>query len=153
MGTRSRLPSRPTPRARQLARPEPGLRHRQQTSKGDSNDRNRSLHVDVAIVAAFAGGGRAPPGPLAQTTEKEWHSTVDANLTATFLTLKSFLPGMIGRRGGSIVTMASSAARFPTGAPAPCAAAKAGVIVLTARSQTRSAAITSESTAWPRTRC
>jgi 3-oxoacyl-[acyl-carrier protein] reductase len=83
------------------------------------------------VVAAFAGGGRARPGPLAQTTEEEWHSTVDANLTATFLTLKSFLPGMIERRGGSIVTMASSAARFPTGAPTPYAAAKAGVIVLT----------------------
>jgi 3-oxoacyl-[acyl-carrier protein] reductase len=87
----------------------------------------------VGIVAAFAGGGRARPGPLAQTTEEEWHSTVDANLTATFLTLKSFLPGMIERGGGSIVTMASSAARFPTGAPAPYAAAKAGVIVLTSQ--------------------
>ncbi len=85
----------------------------------------------VEVVAAFAGGGRARPGPLAQTTGEEWHSTVDANLTAAFLTLKSFLPGMIDRRGGSIVTMASSAARFPTGAPAPYAAAKAGVIVLT----------------------
>jgi 3-oxoacyl-[acyl-carrier protein] reductase len=85
----------------------------------------------VEVVAAFAGGGRARPGALAQTTEEEWHSTVDANLTATFLTLKSFLPGMIERGGGSIVTMASSAARFPTGAPAPYAAAKAGVIMLT----------------------
>jgi NAD(P)-dependent dehydrogenase (short-subunit alcohol dehydrogenase family)/quercetin dioxygenase-like cupin family protein len=70
----------------------------------------------VGVVAAFAGGGRARPGPLAQITEEEWHSTVDANLTATFLTLKSFLPGMIERGGGSFVTMASSAARFPTGA-------------------------------------
>jgi 3-oxoacyl-[acyl-carrier protein] reductase len=87
----------------------------------------------VGIVAAFAGGGRARPGPLAQTSEEEWHSTVDANLTATYLTLKSFLPPMIERGGGSIVTMASSAARFPTGAPAPYAAAKAGVIVLTSQ--------------------
>ena len=84
----------------------------------------------VEVVAAFAGGGRARPGPVAQTSEEEWHSTVDANLTATFLTLKSFLPGMIERGGGSIITMASSAARFPTGAPAPYAAAKAGVIML-----------------------
>src|SRR5919205_432077 len=58
----------------------------------------------VGIVAAFVGGGRARPGPLAQTTEEEWHSTVHANLTATFLTLKSFLPGMIERGSGSIVT-------------------------------------------------
>src|SRR5215212_52019 len=85
----------------------------------------------AGVVAAFAGGGRARPGPVAQITEEEWHSTVDANLTATFLTFKSFLPGMIERGRGSIVTMASSAARFPTGAPTPYAAAKAGVIMLT----------------------
>lgn len=85
----------------------------------------------VAVVAAFAGGGGARPGPVAQTTEEEWHSTVNGSLTATFLTLKSFLPGMIERGSGSIVTMASSAARTPTGAPAPYAAAKAGVVMLT----------------------
>lgn len=42
----------------------------------------------VEVVAAFAGGGEARPGPVAQTTEEEWHSTVDGSLTATFLTLK-----------------------------------------------------------------
>jgi 3-oxoacyl-[acyl-carrier protein] reductase len=85
----------------------------------------------VGILAAFVGGGRARPGPLAQTTEEDWHSTVDGSLTATFLTLKAFLPGMTERGGGSVVTMASSAARVPTGAPAPYAAAKAGVVMLT----------------------
>lgn len=85
----------------------------------------------ASVLAAFAGGGGARPGPVAQITEKEWHSTVDGSLSATFLTLKSFLPGMIERGGGSIVTMASSAARTPTGAPAPYAAAKAGVVMLT----------------------
>jgi 3-oxoacyl-[acyl-carrier protein] reductase len=85
----------------------------------------------VGIVAAFVGGGRARPGPLAQTTEEDWQSTVDGSLTATFLTLKAFLPGMTERGGGSVVTMASSAARVPTGAPAPYAAAKAGVVMLT----------------------
>ena len=85
----------------------------------------------VGVVAAFAGGGGARPGPVAQITEEEWHSTVDGSLTATFLTLKSFLPGMIERGGGSIVTMASSAARITTAAPAPYAAAKAGVVMLT----------------------
>jgi 3-oxoacyl-[acyl-carrier protein] reductase len=85
----------------------------------------------LGVVAAFAGGGAARPGALAQTTEEEWHSSVDGSLTATFLTLKSFLPGMIERGGGSVVTMASSAARVPTGAPAPYAAAKAGMVMLT----------------------
>jgi 3-oxoacyl-[acyl-carrier protein] reductase len=85
----------------------------------------------VSIVAAFAGGGRARPGPLAQTTEEGWHSTVDGSLTATFPTLKSFLPGMIERGQGAIVNMASSAARVITPTPAPYGAAKAGVIMLT----------------------
>jgi len=82
------------------------------------------------VLVAFAGGGIARPGPTVGMGEEEWRSTVDANLTATFLTVRSFLPGMIERGGGSIVLMASSAARFPTSAPAPYAAAKAGVIML-----------------------
>jgi 3-oxoacyl-[acyl-carrier protein] reductase len=84
------------------------------------------------VVAAFVGGGRARPGPVTDVPEEDWHSTVDGTLTATFLTLKSFLPGMIERGRGAILTMASSAARLPgLGAPAPYVAAKAGVIMLT----------------------
>jgi 3-oxoacyl-[acyl-carrier protein] reductase len=63
----------------------------------------------VDFVAAFAGSGSARPGPVHELSEEEWHSTVDGNLTATFLTLKTFLPGMIERRAESIVTMASLA--------------------------------------------
>jgi 3-oxoacyl-[acyl-carrier protein] reductase len=84
------------------------------------------------VLAAFVGGGRARPGPVADVPEEDWRSTVDGSLTATFLTLKSFLPGMIQRGRGAIVTMASSAARLPgLGAPAPYVAAKAGVVMLT----------------------
>jgi len=84
------------------------------------------------VLAAFVGGGRARPGPVADIPQEDWRSTVDGSLTATFLTLKSFLPGMIQRGRGAIVTMASSAARLPgLGAPAPYMAAKAGVVMLT----------------------
>jgi 3-oxoacyl-[acyl-carrier protein] reductase len=82
------------------------------------------------VLVAFAGGGQIRPGPTARITEEEWRSVVDANLTATFFAVKSFLPAMIARGGGSIVTMASTAARLPSGAPTPYAAAKAGVIML-----------------------
>jgi 3-oxoacyl-[acyl-carrier protein] reductase len=86
----------------------------------------------VEVLAAFVGSGRARPGPVADVPEEDWRSTVDGSLTATFLTLKSFLPGMSQRGRGAIVTMASSAARLPgLGAPAPYVAAKAGVIMLT----------------------
>ena len=86
----------------------------------------------VEVLAAFVGGGRARPGPVAGIAEEDWRSTLDGSLTATFLTLKGFLPGMLERGRGAIVTMASSAARLPgLGAPAAYVAAKAGVVMLT----------------------
>lgn len=85
----------------------------------------------VDIVVVFAGGGRGRPTPIAQTSLDDWQAIIDSNLTATFLTLRSFLPGMIERRQGSIITMASLAGRLPTPAAAAYAAAKAGIMMLT----------------------
>jgi 3-oxoacyl-[acyl-carrier protein] reductase len=86
----------------------------------------------VDVLVANAGGNRAPPGPLEELTEAAWRSVVDVNLTATFLTLKSFLPGMKQRRRGSIVTISSAAARRPhEQSPIAYAAAKAGIQLLT----------------------
>jgi 3-oxoacyl-[acyl-carrier protein] reductase len=86
----------------------------------------------VDVLVANAGGNPVRPGPVEQVTEEGWLATVEANLTATFLTVKSFLPGMKERGAGSIITMSSAAARRPTVAsPVPYAAAKAGIEVLT----------------------
>ena len=84
----------------------------------------------VEVLAAFAASGGPLPGPTAEITEEGWRSAIDGNLTSAFLSLKSFLPGMIERGSGSIVTMASSAGRVPTQAPTAYAAAKAGVVML-----------------------
>src|SRR5215471_7994232 len=52
--------------------------------------------------------------------------------TETFLTIKSFLPGMKERKAGSVITISSSAGRKPhPNAPLPYSAAKAGIQVLT----------------------
>lgn len=83
------------------------------------------------LLLAFAGGGSGRPVALADITEQDWRSSIDNNLTSTFFTLKSFLPAMIARGGGSIVTMASAGGRVASGAPAGYGAAKAGVIMLT----------------------
>ena len=87
------------------------------------------------VLGAFVGAGGPPPGPTAQITELEWDAALRGNLTSTFLTLRCFLPGMVERGHGSIVTMASSAARVtggvPIGAPTGYAVAKAGVVRLT----------------------
>jgi 3-oxoacyl-[acyl-carrier protein] reductase len=86
----------------------------------------------VDILVANAGGNPVRPGPIEQLTEAEWRQSVDVNLTATFLTVKAFLPGMKQRGRGEIITMSSAAARRPTTqTPAAYAAAKAGIELLT----------------------
>ncbi len=86
----------------------------------------------VDILIANAGASLTKPGLLEEISEEGWRASVEANLTATFLTLKSFLPGMKQRRRGSIVTVSSAAARRPhPHSPIPYAAAKAGIQMLT----------------------
>lgn len=81
------------------------------------------------VLIAYA-GGFAAYSPAHLIEEAEWRAVIDANLTTTFLTVKSFLPGMIQRRRGSIITMASNAARFlDILTTAPYAAAKAGIMM------------------------
>src|SRR5262245_29709722 len=48
----------------------------------------------IDVLVANAGGNPAPPQPLDEMSEEDWRATVDSNLTATFLTLRSILPGM-----------------------------------------------------------
>src|SRR5580704_17399465 len=86
----------------------------------------------VDILVANAGGSFSPPGPIEDTSEEAWRASIDGNLTSTFLTIKSVLPGMKARRRGNIVTMSSSAGRraHPR-SPVPYAAAKAGIELLT----------------------
>jgi 3-oxoacyl-[acyl-carrier protein] reductase len=84
---------------------------------------------ETEILIAYAGGfGRYTAAHT--ISEEEWHQVIESNLTATFLTVKSFLPGMLAREAGAIVTMASNAARFlDIPLTASYAAAKAGVMM------------------------
>jgi 3-oxoacyl-[acyl-carrier protein] reductase len=86
----------------------------------------------VDILVANAGGNPTPPGPLEDIPLDGWQATVHGNLTATFLTLRCFLPGMKQRNRGEIITMSSTAGRRPhPQSPIPYAAAKAGIQLLT----------------------
>jgi 3-oxoacyl-[acyl-carrier protein] reductase len=97
----------------------------------------KALRADVEdklgaaqILLAFAGGFGART-PLLETELDEWNAVVESNLTSTFLTLREFAPGMVERGSGSIVTMASNAARFlDIQLTASYAAAKAGIVML-----------------------
>jgi 3-oxoacyl-[acyl-carrier protein] reductase len=86
----------------------------------------------VDVLVANAGGNPIPPGPVEEISEEGWRAAVDSNLTATFLTIKSFLPGMKERKSGNIVTVSSAAGRRANPrSPVPYAAAKAGIQILT----------------------
>jgi 3-oxoacyl-[acyl-carrier protein] reductase len=86
----------------------------------------------VDVLVANAGGSAARPGPIEDISEESWRADIDGNLTATFLTIKCFLPGMKERGTGSIITMSSAAARRAHAQTLVAyAAAKTGVQILT----------------------
>jgi 3-oxoacyl-[acyl-carrier protein] reductase len=86
----------------------------------------------IEILVTSAGGSFTQPGPVEDIPEEGWRASVDGNLTSTFLTIKSFMPGMKRRRSGSIITISSVAGHRPhSKAPIPYSAAKAGIEILT----------------------
>jgi 2-dehydro-3-deoxy-L-fuconate 4-dehydrogenase len=96
--------------------------------------------ADIAAAAAGAGAvdilcncaGFVHQGSILEATEDEWAFGFDLNVRSTFRTIRAFLPGMLGRGGGSIVNIASVASSLK-GVPgrAVYSATKAAVIGLT----------------------
>jgi 3-oxoacyl-[acyl-carrier protein] reductase len=72
-----------------------------------------------------------PPSPL-EVDDGEWEETLRVNLSAPFVLCRELLPGMIERRHGRIVNIASRAGRTFVGPAAThYAASKAGLIGMT----------------------
>lgn len=86
----------------------------------------------VDVLAAFAG---FEPGqtPIDQVTVEMWRAVIEGNLTATFQTVTAFLPGMMERRRGSVITMSSAVGRLPDWSSVAYASAKAGILMFTRR--------------------
>jgi 3-oxoacyl-[acyl-carrier protein] reductase len=84
----------------------------------------------IDILAVFA-GGQGFPTPTPQLTVQRWYEVLDSDLTSAFLTIRTFLPTMLERRRGAIVTMASAAGRQPSQANLAYGVANAGLIMLT----------------------
>lgn len=84
----------------------------------------------VEILAAFA-GGQGAPAPTVELGADRWRAIVESDLTSVYVTAAAFLPAMIERGGGAIITMSSAAGRAPSAANAAYAAAKAGVVMFT----------------------
>lgn len=84
----------------------------------------------VDVLAAFAGGD-GEPVPWESVDDDAWRAVIDVNLNSAFVTVRPFLPGMIERHRGVIITMSSAAGRQPGYAHPAYTAAKAGLVMFT----------------------
>jgi len=84
------------------------------------------------VDVLFNGAGFVHSGTVLDCTEAEWAFGFELNVRSQFRMIKAFLPGMLGRGGGSIINMASVASSIK-GAPNRFVygATKAAVIGLT----------------------
>jgi gluconate 5-dehydrogenase len=87
------------------------------------------LHGRLDILVNNAGIQRR--NPLPEFTQKDWDDIIATNLTAPFLVSQAALPGMIARRSGKIIHIASLMSELARPTVVPYTAAKGGVRQLT----------------------
>jgi 3-oxoacyl-[acyl-carrier protein] reductase len=80
------------------------------------------------VCAAVAGVWPREDVPVWQLPLARWRQTVDANLTATFLTARGFLRGVAETGHGSLVLVGSTAGLFGEAGHADYAAAKSAIV-------------------------
>jgi 3-oxoacyl-[acyl-carrier protein] reductase len=88
--------------------------------------------VDILVNTA----GMAEPRPVLELTAADWRRVLDANLTSVYNWVVTLAPGMVERRWGRIVSIASVSAKTGGGgrfsvSKAAYAASKAGILGLT----------------------
>jgi 3-oxoacyl-[acyl-carrier protein] reductase len=81
----------------------------------------------VDTVVANAGSWETRDVPLHRMTLKQWRSTLDSVLTATFLTAREFLVRVERQRRGNLVLVGSTAGVFGEAGHADYASAKAAM--------------------------
>lgn len=84
-----------------------------------------------AVDVLFHAAGIVGEGTALTTTPETWELVLAVNLTGTWHAARAVLPGMVARRRGSIVLLASTAAIAGVPGIAAYAAAKGGVTALT----------------------
>ena len=80
------------------------------------------------VCAAIAGVWPREDIPVWELRLERWRDTLDANLTASFLTARGFLRGVAARGHGSLVLVGSTAGIFGEAGHADYAAAKSAVV-------------------------
>ncbi|HVS86534.1 MAG TPA: SDR family oxidoreductase [Gaiellaceae bacterium] len=90
---------------------------------------SREALGSVDVCAAVAGVWPRADEPVWELSLERWRATLDANLTATFLTVRGFLREVERNGHGSLVLVGSTAGRFGEAGHADYAAAKAALQV------------------------
>jgi 3-oxoacyl-[acyl-carrier protein] reductase len=80
------------------------------------------------VCAAVAGVWPQADEPVWELPLARWRETLDANLTATFLTARGFLRGVAERGHGNLVVVGSTAGTFGEAGHADYAAAKSAIL-------------------------
>ena len=83
---------------------------------------------ELDVCAAVAGVWPRDDAPVWELSLERWHDTLNANLTATFLTARGFLRGISERGHGSLVLVGSTAGLFGEAGHADYAAAKSAIV-------------------------
>jgi 2-dehydro-3-deoxy-L-rhamnonate dehydrogenase (NAD+) len=105
-------------------------------------DVTQEISVDRGVKTAIAAMGKIDilinnagiTGPNKTTWEyapSEWRKVIDVDLTGAFLCLRAIVPGMLARRYGRVVNIASVAGKEGNPNAPAYSAAKAGLIGLT----------------------
>ncbi|MCX7302386.1 MAG: SDR family NAD(P)-dependent oxidoreductase [Rhodobacterales bacterium] len=84
--------------------------------------------IDVMVNNA---GVMGPMEPMATADPSDWDQTIDINLKGVFYCIRAVLPPMLGRGGGTIISVSSGAAFRPTFGWSAYCASKAGAAMLT----------------------
>ena len=79
-----------------------------------------SSHIDVLVNNAGIGGG----GPVDETPMEDFRQVMETNLFGALRCIKMVLPGMIGRREGTIVNVTSVSGRIAGASQGPYVASK-----------------------------
>jgi NAD(P)-dependent dehydrogenase (short-subunit alcohol dehydrogenase family) len=84
--------------------------------------------ADILVTCAGVMGARKL---ITQTSADEWRRTMAVNLDGTFYCIKAFLPGMLERNSGRIITLSSASGKQPAALNSDYSASKHAVIGLT----------------------